>query len=79
MFNVADQTPSIKPARAFGVVAIAIVIVLVAIAAYVLMNRVSPTAAGNISDIWLYQPLPAKKLPTAHCPRRATDSSLSCP
>jgi len=60
MFNVADQTPSIKPARAFGVVAIAIVIVLVAIAAYVLMNRVSPTAAGNISDIWLYQPLPAQ-------------------
>lgn len=60
MFNVADQTPSIKPARAFGLVVVAIMIVFVTIAAYVLMNRVAPTAEGNVSAIWLYQPLPAQ-------------------
>jgi hypothetical protein len=60
MFNAAEQTPSVKPARAFGIVIIAIVIVLVGIAAYVLMNRVAPTAEGDISAVWLYQPLPAQ-------------------
>ena len=39
---------------------IAIIIVLVTIAAYVLLNRVSPTAEGDISAIWLYQPLPGQ-------------------
>jgi hypothetical protein len=60
MFNVAEETPSVKSARAFGVVIVAVVLVLVAIAAYVMMNRVAPTAEGNISAIWLYQPLPAQ-------------------
>jgi hypothetical protein len=60
MFNVAEQTPSIKPGRAIGIVAAAVVVVLIAIAAYVLMNRVAPTADGDISAVWLYQPLPAQ-------------------
>jgi len=60
MFDVTEQTPSIKPARALGLTVVAIVIVLVTIAAYVLMNRAAPTAAGDISAIWLYQPLPAQ-------------------
>jgi len=60
MFNVAEEMPSTKPGRAFSVVGIAIILVLVAIAAYVVLNRVSPTAEGNISHIWLYQPLPGQ-------------------
>jgi len=60
MFNVAEQTPYIKPGRAIGIVAGALVIVFIAIAAYVLMNRVAPTADGDISAVWLYQPLPAQ-------------------
>jgi hypothetical protein len=60
MFNVAEETPRFKAARAFGVVIVAIVIVLIAIAAYVVMNRVAPTAEGSITAISLYQPLPAQ-------------------
>lgn len=60
MFNVAEQTPTVRPARALGIVAAAVVLVLVAIAGYVLMNRVAPTAEGEISAISLYQPLPAQ-------------------
>jgi hypothetical protein len=60
MFNVAEQTPSIRPGRAIGIVVGAVIIVLAAIAVYVVMNRVAPTAEGDISGIWLYQPLPAQ-------------------
>lgn len=60
MFNVTEQRPSIRPGRAIGVVAVALVIVLAAIGVYVAMNRVAPTAKGDISGIWLYQPLPAQ-------------------
>ena len=63
MFNVTEQTeqtPTVKAARTVGVVIGAIVIVLVAIAVYVMMNRVAPTAQGDITAIWLYQPLPAQ-------------------
>jgi hypothetical protein len=60
MFNVAEETPSIKAGRAIGIVAGALVLVLIAIAAYVMMNRVAPTAEGDISAVWLYQPLPAQ-------------------
>jgi len=60
MFNVAEQTPSAKPARAFGIIFAAILLVLVGIAGYVLMNRVAATAAGDIAGVWLYQPLPAE-------------------
>ena len=61
MFNVAEQTtPSIKPARALGIVIVAVVVVLVAIAGYVAMNRVQPTAQGDLSAVYLYQPLPAQ-------------------
>jgi hypothetical protein len=60
MFNVAEQAPSIKPGRAIGIVVVALVVVLVAIGAYVLMNRVPPTAEGDISAVSLYQPLPAE-------------------
>jgi hypothetical protein len=58
MFNVAEDVPSAKPARAFAIIGVAIVIVLVGIAVYVVLNRVPPTAQGEISAIWLYQPLP---------------------
>ena len=60
MFNTVEDMPTTKPARTFSVVGIAIVIVLVVIAAYVMLNRVSPTAEGDISAIWLYQPLPGQ-------------------
>jgi len=60
MFDVAEQTPSIKPARVLGLVSIAVVAVFVVIAIYVLMNRVGPTAQGEIPGVWLYQPLPAQ-------------------
>ena len=60
MFNTVEEMPSTKPARTFAVVGIAIAIVLIAIAAYVVLNRVAPTAEGEISGIWLYQPLPAQ-------------------
>jgi len=60
MFNTVEEIPTTKPARTFGVVGIAIIIVFVVIAAYVVLNRVSPTAEGSISAIWLYQPLPAQ-------------------
>ncbi|MBV8436033.1 MAG: hypothetical protein JOY95_00795 [Silvibacterium sp.] len=60
MFKVAEQTPSIKPGRAIGIVVVAVIIVLVAVAAYVVMNRVAPTAEGQISAVSLYQPLPAQ-------------------
>jgi hypothetical protein len=60
MFKVDEQTPSTKPGRAIGIVVVAVVIVFVAIAGYVLMNRVAPTAEGAISAVSLYQPLPAQ-------------------
>ena len=60
MFNTVEETPTTKTGRAFAVVGIAIAIVLIAIAAYVMVNRVAPTAQGDISHIWLYQPLPAQ-------------------
>jgi hypothetical protein len=60
MFNVAEEMPSPRPGRAFAYVGIAIAIVLITIVAYVLLNRVAPTAAGDISNLWLYQPLSAQ-------------------
>jgi hypothetical protein len=60
MFNVAEETPSLKPARAIGIVIAAVIIVFITIAAYVVMNRVAPTAEGDISAVSLYQPLPAQ-------------------
>ncbi|HZD50392.1 MAG TPA: hypothetical protein VE178_16740 [Silvibacterium sp.] len=69
MFDVVDQAPSVKPARAFILVTVAIVIVLVAIAGYVLLNRVPPTAGGEISAVWLYQPLPPQTADGSPAPR----------
>ena len=60
MFNVAEEIPSARPGRAFAIVGLAIAVVLIAIVAYVLLNRVEPTAEGSLSHIWLYQPLPAQ-------------------
>jgi hypothetical protein len=60
MFNTVEETPTTKSGRAFVAVGVAIAIVLIAIAAYVMFNRVAPTAEGDISHIWLYQPLPAQ-------------------
>jgi hypothetical protein len=60
MFNTVEELPTTKSGRTFAVVGIAIAVVLVAIAAYVMLNRVTPTAEGNIAHISLYQPLPAQ-------------------
>jgi hypothetical protein len=67
MFHTVEEIPSTKPGRAFAVVGVAIVIVLVAIAGYVALNRVQPTAEGDVSAIWLYQPLPAQ-MPNSSLP-----------
>jgi hypothetical protein len=69
MFNVTEEMPSTKPARAFMIVGVAVIIVLVAIAGYVLLNRVSPTAQGDISAIWLYQTLPPQTTDTSSLPQ----------
>jgi len=60
MFNTVEDMPTTRPARALSFVGIAILIVFVVIAAYVMLNRVAPTAEGDIAHLWLYQPLPAQ-------------------
>ena len=60
MFSTVEDIPSTKSGRALLIIALAIVIVLVTIWAYVYFNPVAPTAAGDISAVWLYQPLPAQ-------------------
>lgn len=60
MFNVAEQTPSVRPGRTIGILVTAVVIILVVVGGYVLLNRPAPTAEGDISAIWLYQPLSAQ-------------------
>jgi len=58
MFNVVDQVPSIRVGRALALAGIAALVILVLIAGYVYINRVPPTAEGELTAVWLYQPLP---------------------
>jgi hypothetical protein len=58
MFNVAEEIPSIRVGRALGFAGIAAVVVLLLVAGYVYVNRVPPTAEGEVAAVWLYQPLP---------------------
>lgn len=58
MFNVAEDIPSARVGRTLALVVIAALIVLVVVAGYVYVNRVPPTAEGELTAVWLYQPLP---------------------
>jgi len=58
MFNVAEEIPPIRVGRAFALAGIAAVVVLLAIAGYVYVNRVPPTAEGELTAVSLYQPQP---------------------
>ena len=60
MFNVVEEVPRIRAGRALALTGIAILAVLVLIAGYVYVNRTPPTAEGDVSAVWLYQPLPAQ-------------------
>jgi|HubBroStandDraft_6_1064221.scaffolds.fasta_scaffold285044_2 hypothetical protein len=58
MFNVADEVPTMRVGRALALAGIAALAVLVLVAGYVYINRVPPTAEGELTAVWLYQPLP---------------------
>jgi len=58
MFNVVDEVPSMRVGRALALAGIAALAVLVVVAGYVYINRVPPTAEGELTAVWLYQPLP---------------------
>ena len=58
MFNVAEEVPSMRVGRALTLAGIAAVVVLLAIAVYVYVNRVPPTAEGELASVSLYQPQP---------------------
>jgi len=72
MFNVAEDIPSARVGRTLALVVIAALIVLVVVAGYVYVNRVPPTAEGELTAVWLYQPLPPAvtgDLPVSVVPR----------
>lgn len=58
MFNVAEEIPSMRVGRALALAGIAAVAVLLVIAVYVYINRVPPTAEGELTSVSLYQPQP---------------------
>ena len=58
MFNVAEDIPSARVGRTLALVVIAAFVVLVLVAGYVYINRVPPTAEGELTAVWLYQPPP---------------------
>jgi len=58
MFNVAEDIPSVRVGRSLALVGIAVLIVFVLIAGYVYINRVPPPTEGELTAVWLYQPLP---------------------
>src|SRR5271170_1329145 len=71
MFNVAEDIPSARVGRTLALVVIAALIVLALIAGYVYVNRVPPTAEGELTAVWLYQPLPpaTEDVPVSTVPR----------
>src|SRR5271166_5462096 len=58
MFNVSEEIPPIRVGRAFALAGIATVVVLLVIAGYVYVNRVPPTAEGEMTAVLLYRPQP---------------------
>lgn len=58
MFNVSEEIPPIRVGRAFALAGIAAVVVLLVIAGYVYVNRVPPTAEGEMTAVLLYRPQP---------------------
>jgi hypothetical protein len=72
MFNVAEDIPSARVGRTLALVVIAAFVVLVLVAGYVYINRVPPTAEGELTAVWLYQPLPpaaTDEVPVSVVPR----------
>ena len=56
MFNLVEEFPGVRASHALKLTAIATLVVLVAIAGYILLNPVPPGPVGEVLDIKLYTP-----------------------
>jgi hypothetical protein len=56
MFNLVEEFPGVRASHALKLGAIATLVVLVAIAGYVLLNPLPPGPVGEVLDIKLYTP-----------------------
>jgi hypothetical protein len=56
MFNLVEEFPSARPSHVLKLGAVATLIVLLTIAAYVLLNPLPPGPVGQVLDIKLYTP-----------------------